>query len=254
MKKAFYILISIMLISSCNSLKKNFSLPVESKQMLLVLTDSETSRKGTMFLYERTAKTWQELAISIPVCVGKNGLAWGKGLHQEEIIDGFPVKNEGDGKSPAGIFGIRAVFGYAPNVDGLKMPYIPVSEITECVDDVNSQHYNQVVNKTELEKAGKFDWNSSEKMRFMGEVYEIGAIVEHNMDPVKNGYGSCIFLHIWSGADSYTAGCTSMSPENMKRLAGWLDKSKKPVMVQLTTSLYQELKHKWGLPEVKSGI
>ncbi len=252
MRKAIYFILFVLLSVSCSSMKEITVLPKESQQMLLVITGSETSTQGTMYLFERSARRWEFLHENIPVCVGKNGLAWGKGLHREMSISGFPVKREGDGKSPAGIFRIGAVFGYAPAeaMSALKMPYIPVNQMTECVDDVNSAYYNQIVASDELEKAGKYDWKSSEKMHQMGAVYDIGATVEHNMNPVNNGGGSCIFLHVWSRPDSYTAGCTSMSPENMKSLAFWMDKAKKPLMVQLTKSLYEELKTKWELPEL----
>lgn len=255
MKKGLYFILVFMISFSCNSMKEITVLPRESKQLIIVVTDSETTTKGSMYLFERSDKGWERTLDSIPVCVGKNGLAWGKGLHTENGISGFPAKKEGDGKSPAGIFTIGAVFGYASEVEmkALKMPYIPVSQMTECVDDVNSAFYNQIVAKDEQERKGKLDWKSAEKMRFMGEVYEIGATVEHNMHPVNNGGGSCIFLHIWSGPDSYTAGCTSMSSGNMKRLAFWMDKSKKPVLVQLTKSLYSELKVKWKLPVIVVG-
>ncbi|HEX3009156.1 MAG TPA: hypothetical protein VHO90_16250, partial [Bacteroidales bacterium] len=64
------------------------------------------------------------------------------------------------------------------------------------------------------------------------------------------GGGSCIFLHVWSGPESFTAGCTSMSLENMKRLALWMDANKKPVLVQLTHDLYSRFKQQWNLPEI----
>jgi D-alanyl-D-alanine dipeptidase len=251
MSKGLIIILIVLLSVSCNSMKEISVLPKASKQMMLVITESATSTKGVMYLFERNDGNWAIIPGNIPVCVGKNGLAWGKGLHKELAINGFPIKKEGDGKSPAGIYSLGAVFGYASadEMKGLKMPYIPVSQMTECVDDENSAYYNQIVAKDETDKKGKFDWKSSEKMRLMGEVYDIGATVEHNMHPVNNGGGSCIFLHIWSGPDSYTAGCTSMSPENMKKLAFWMDKAKSPVLAQLTKPLYMELKQKFGLPE-----
>ena len=50
---------------------------------------------------------------------GKNGLAWGKGIADNLDQRDGPVKHEGDGKAPAGIFKLGTAFGYdstaAPN-------------------------------------------------------------------------------------------------------------------------------------------
>jgi len=40
--------------------------------------------------------------------------------------------------------------------------------------------------------------------------YRLGVFVEHNTKPRRAGFGSCIFLHIWSGPTEPTIGCTAM--------------------------------------------
>jgi hypothetical protein len=57
-------------------------------------------------------------------------------------------------------------------------------------------------------------------------------------------------LHNWSNPSETMAGCTAMAPLEMKETAYWLDKSKKPVLVQLTRALYIELMKQWELPEI----
>jgi len=85
----------------------------------------------------------------------------GKGLHK---IDStlLPIKKEGDGKSPAGVFNLTYAFGYAASKEmkGLKINYKEITAMLECIDDVKSEYYNQVINNNEVEKV---DWQSSEK-------------------------------------------------------------------------------------------
>ncbi len=184
------------------------------------------------------------------VVVGKNGLGWGSGLHPSNDSE-IPAKREGDGKSPAGIFKLSAVFGFESpeKMRDLKMPYLHVSDALECVDDAGSRYYNQMIYR---DKADSVDWHSSEKMRKIGAKYVLGVLVDHN-DAATPGAGSCIFLHIWGGAEDPTIGCTAMPSESIKAIVNWLDADKQPVLVQLTNALYQQFKAPWHLPEIHVG-
>lgn len=212
-----------------------------SSQMLFVTTDDWNAVQGTMQLYDRdTNGKWSAVSKVFPIVVGRNGLAWGRGLHNP-TGDNTLQKKEGDGKSPAGIFVVGEAFGFASKeeADWIKFPYVHISEKLECVDDINSQYYNQLIAR---EPETNVDWNSSEKMRAVGEEYRWGIVVKHNMSPVENGCGSCIFLHIWKSAESGTSGCTAMESTNIEMLLRWLDPNKNPVLVQLPTGELDKLK------------
>lgn len=199
-----------------------------SRQLALVLADSWESRRGEMRLYERTpGGPWKQLGGPVAVELGKNGLGWGLGLHGEPG-DG-PVKREGDGKAPAGIFKISGAFGYAP-ARKLKIPYMHASDTAVCVDDAKSSRYNRTFDSSSV--PGR-DWKSAEDMRRKDRQYELGLFVEHNTAPPVPGAGSCIFMHVREGKSKYTSGCTAMTLKDMERLASWLDASKNPVLVQL---------------------
>ena len=227
-------------------------IPSSSLQMVLVLTDSTGATKGILSRFERTnGAEWKPSGNAIPVVVGRNGLGGGIGLHDPSDLSGLPTKEEGDGRSPAGVFTLGSVFGLRPaeQMKKLRMPSVHVTEMTECVDDVNSVRYNCIVSRDSVEKADRVDWTSSEKMSSYVICYELGVVVDHNRNPVRKGSGSCIFLHIWSDPDKPTVGCTAMAASNMEEIAEWLDAKKNPVLVQLTKPLYRHLRKRWELPK-----
>jgi L,D-peptidoglycan transpeptidase YkuD (ErfK/YbiS/YcfS/YnhG family) len=247
-KVLYYIFFIAMLLCACVRTKKTVTIPLLSNQLILVITDSTKATRGNLFCFGRNnGESWKTAKKTIPVVIGRSGLGWGAGLHNEPEMPDFPQKKEGDGRSPAGIFRLSAVFGFTPEdqMTGLKMPYIPVTEVIECVDDVASQYYNRIVSN---EAVDSVDWHSSEKMDSIN-LYELGVVVDHNDLSVKGG-GSCIFLHLWRGPELTTIGCTAMDSLSIHDIAYWLDKSKNPVLVQLTNQLYHNLKRKWKLPKI----
>lgn len=246
MKKLLFISL-IVLVSSCSVFHK--PIPQSTLQLVLVIADSATGTKGNLYQFDRksSSENWTLAARDIPVVFGRNGIAWGQGLHREETYEGMEVKKEGDGKSPAGVFYLSSVFGYS-DIPDITMPFIPVSALIECIDDVNSRYYNQVVNRNDLPEGEQPDWESSEKMSEYGIYYEQGIIVDHNTSPIRRGKGSCIFLHNWKTADDVTAGCTAMNPKHLTLLINWLDAPKKPVLALLTREQYEALRERWTLP------
>lgn len=249
-----FFIAAILLATACPGFSENKSapgkaVPADSRQMVLVTTKDWDAVNGTLRCFERkkSGERWQEVGAPIQIVVGRSGLGWGRGLNDE--IKSTPQKKEGDGKSPAGIFRLSSAFGFeAPTKMKLKLPYVQVTEMLECIDDIKSAHYNSVVDKSQIADP---DWNSSEKMLAIGEAYRLGIVVDHNVSPRVPGKGSCIFLHIWKGDGSGTSGCTAMEKSEMEKLIHWLDASANPVLVQLPKDQFQRLQNKWHLPSVK---
>ena len=165
-----------------------------------------------------------------------------------------PVKGEGDGCAPAGIFAITALFGYAapdsPFARAVRLPYLCASSNLKCIDDPASAHYNRVIDQSCLAAS---DWASCEDMLRRDQRYAVGAVVAHNSEPSVPGGGSCIFLHVWESEGAPTAGCTAMSLADMTEIAGWLDGAAAPLLVQLPQFEYEALRAAWGLPQVGAG-
>jgi D-alanyl-D-alanine dipeptidase len=220
-------------------------------QMVVVTTRGWNDVRGSLWRFSRASATdsWHLERGPIPVVVGRTGLAWGIGFDAlDDVAHPGPHKHEGDGKSPAGVFPLDTVFGYAPPsaAPSLRMPYVQLTEASDCVDDTASVHYNTVVARNAVPLV---DWNSAERMRSVWQ-YEMGVIVGYNAPRPTGGRGSCIFLHIWDGPDSHTAGCTAFDRQELQQLIAWLDSRKRPVLVQLTSADYARWKADWKLPPV----
>jgi D-alanyl-D-alanine dipeptidase len=216
-----------------------------STQMVLVVTPAWDSTSGSLRRFEREAArgAWRQVGGAVPVVVGRTGVAWDGQLGLARA--GEPVKREGDGRSPAGVFPLDTAFGFGgrESVAWIRLPYVQLRNTTECVDDGRSAHYNTIVDRDGVPRV---DWTSSEKMRSIGQ-YEYGVHVGYNAPPTPSR-GSCIFLHIWAGPESVTAGCTAMNVDALKELIGWLDPRHRPMLVQLPQSALAQRRTEWALP------
>lgn len=221
-------------------------------QLVLVTTANWDAPTGTLRYFQREGAGWREMGTAVDVTVGRNGTAWGIGLHAARS-DG-PVKREGDGKAPAGVFAIGTAFGYAPATQtGLAYKGMRVNDW--CIDVPESTYYNQIIDRS-LVKAPGLD-KSTEPMRRDLHVegdqrYREGFVIEHNPEGKANA-GSCIFAHLWKMPGEATAGCTAMAPDSMAPLLAWLDARQRPVFVELPLAQYAQLRAAWNLPAIDAG-
>ncbi len=218
---------------------------------MLVTTADWDAATGTLRYYERAGSGWRQVGSPVDVTVGRNGTAWGIGLH-EARSDG-PVKREGDGKAPAGVFAIGSAFGYAASAR-TGLDYRGMGFNDWCIDVPESAYYNKIIDRS-LVKAPHLD-KSSEPMRRDLHVdgdqrYREGFVIEHNADGAVANGGSCIFAHLWKAPGEATAGCTAMAPASMAPLLAWLDARKRPVFVELPRAQYAQLRTAWKLPAIE---
>jgi D-alanyl-D-alanine dipeptidase len=217
------LLLGVLLFVACTTTTGPLG---RSRQLIVVITPDWTATSGTLQRYERDAHAWRTVGTPVPVVVGRSGLA--------------SEKREGDGKAPAGIFTLGTAFGFAVTAP-TRLAYRQLDESTECVDDASSRFYNQIVERTPAS-----DWTSGEKMRSIAQ-YRWGIVLNHNV-PATAGAGSCIFLHVWTGPASTTAGCTAMASEDLETILRWLDPTMSPRVVQLTRGEYERRRMSWKLP------
>ncbi|HVO10670.1 MAG TPA: L,D-transpeptidase family protein [Vicinamibacteria bacterium] len=220
--------------------------PTNARQMVLAIAAGWDATSATLRAYERPSADarWREVGPAFPASLGRSGLAWGRGL-QPAGLPG-PQKREGDGRSPAGVFDLRLVTGYAEAPPpGSRLPYRPAGASLLCVDDPRSPHYNSLVDARAVPR----DWSSAEEMRRDDALYRYVVWVGHNDRPVEPGGGSCIFLHLRASPQAVTAGCTAFELPAMQRLLRWLDPAARPVLVQLPESERRARGVGWGLPD-----
>jgi len=220
-----------------------------SSQLVLVVAEDWNADHARLRRFERSEPNgiWRPVGDDVPVSLGRNGLAWGRGLHGERL-SAAPVKAEGDGRAPAGVFSLpRAFIGSSESSSASpKFPVYRVTPQTVCVDTVASKYYNQMFEENTVTK----DWNSEERMLRPDGLYRFGLFVDHNTPNAQPEAGSCIFMHLWRGPGSPTAGCTAMAEPNMLLLLSWIDASKKTVLVQLPREELVRLAPVWGAPEL----
>nr|WP_298129680.1 hypothetical protein [uncultured Pseudoxanthomonas sp.] len=220
----------------------------DARQLVLVVTEGWDATTGTLQRFEMRDGHWQAASTAAPVAVGRNGAAWGLGLHAAQSQG--PQKQEGDGRAPAGVFTLGEAFGYADKAD-TAMPYRPMQATSYCIDVPDSPLYNRIIDtRTEGEAAAK---GSTEPMRLdlhnNGDVrYREGLVIGHNPSATPRA-GSCIFAHLWRTPGEPTAGCTAMAADTMDGVLAWLRPDARPVFVLLPRTEYARLAREWQLPE-----
>ena len=220
----------------------------DARQLVLVVTDGWDATTGTLQRFELRDGRWQAVAAAAPISVGRNGAAWGLGLHPAQAQG--PQKQEGDGRAPAGVFTLGEAFGYAAKA-GTAMPYRAMQATSYCIDVPDSPLYNRIIDtRTEGEAAAK---GSTEPMRLDlhnqgDERYREGLVIGHNPKATPRA-GSCIFAHLWRTPGEPTAGCTAMAATTMDEVLAWLRPDARPVFVLLPRAEYTRLTREWQLPE-----
>ena len=196
-----------------------------SRQLIVVSAGDWSATHGTLALYERAEpQAWRRVSPEMPVTLGRNGLAWGIGLHPQDV-----TKREGDGRSPAGVFELERILGRDAQSPSPRFPYQQLTATTEGIDDPQSRHYNRFVDAARVRER---DWKSFEKVRPTNPMFRWVVEVKHNWDQ-RPGLGSCIWLHVLKAPGVATSGCTAMSESDLARLVRWLDAGKRPLLVQM---------------------
>ena len=175
-------------------------------QLITVVADGTNAQIGFYGCEEGVWEERTELA-----CQGRVGRG---GVSAE--------KQEGDGCTPIGLYGIGSAF-YITDLPDTKLDMFQITDDTYWIDDPNSAFYNQKVEGTQNK-----DWDSAEYMISYG-VYRYGFVVEYNLQAVK-GAGSAIFFHV---GNTPTAGCIATEENMVLAYLKELDKEKNPCILIL---------------------
>jgi hypothetical protein len=214
---------------------------------VVVLTPDFRFTEGSLWLFELAQGKWVQAGPPIPVQLGGAGLGWGHGLYpRSKPFPEGPIKAEGDSRSPAGIFPLLEVIGYAKEPPkGMRMPYRQATSRLRCVDDPGAAEYNRLI----LAPAqGPPPWQSDEKMRRSDALYELTVVVGYNTDTPHRGDGSCIFLHVQAQPAAPTIGCTAMARDDLLRLVTFLNPKLHPALVQMPRADFLRIRREFGMP------
>ncbi len=243
---AFFIFLQIV-----NSASQPTPILGNCHQLIIVLTPSMPSVDGMLWRFEKSGSEWSAVSAPVPVVVGRNGLAWGRGV-DEAIPAGKPAKKEGDGCSPAGVFTLCYAIGLDPQnkLPDLKIPYQMLTDDKWFIDDPNSIYYNELVN---IDTLARPDWQSGVQLAKYRTQFRVGIYVGHNLDK-KPGAGSGIFLHVWKSPDRGTAGCTAMQEKKLWEILHWIDSRKSPLLIQMPVQEYRRVEQQGKVPQLPADM
>jgi hypothetical protein len=180
-------------------------------QLMLVSPREMSARAGSLVRFERASANapWKR-AGQLPVVLGWNGIRWAWSGSQALRGRG-PVKTEGDGATPAGIFPVGAPFGFkAASLPG----YVRLTAGRQfCVSEPQAPTYNTIVARRPAGLAG-------EDMGAAG-LYRRGLFIEYPTNGLARG-GSCLFIHVWRSPSARTDGCVATAEEGVAALQSWV--------------------------------
>lgn len=122
------------------------------------------------------------------------------------------TKREGDGATPAGRFGLVAVFYRADRMRRPRtaLPIAPLRPDSGWCDDPADRRYNRPV-RLPFRASHERLWRSD-------RLYDVLVVLNYNLIRPRRGAGSAIFLHLATPDFAPTAGCVAVSEPTMRRL------------------------------------
>jgi L,D-peptidoglycan transpeptidase YkuD (ErfK/YbiS/YcfS/YnhG family) len=175
---------------------------------------------GSLETFERVGGVWVRAFPTMPARLGYNGLA------------APGAKREGDGRTPTGKYPFGSfLWGVQPS-PAVHYPYHRLRYGDWWDEHVGSPTYNH--------------WQyypgpnppfatGSEKLWTTVPAYNYAATIAYNNQPVVQGAGSGIFLHVGTGRA--TAGCVSLAAPDLLRVLRWLDPKAHPFIAMGPASM-----------------
>ena|ERR1022692_274878 len=176
------------------------------RQLITVTAVSHRSTYASLTAYRRAKSRWVRVFGPWRARVGYNGIARPG------------AKREGDGRTPAGTYGLGFFFGVRPD-PGVAFPYRRARSYDFWDDDPASPRYNQWVDRR------RHDPGRNPEPMDQQPAYDYAAVIRYNVARVP-GLGSAIFLHV--GTSSATAGCVSLPRRELLAILRWLRPSQSP--------------------------
>ena len=118
-------------------------------------------------------------------------------------------KLEGDGCTPTGSYNLKKIYFRSDKIKLLKtkIKTFAIKKSDGWCDDPDHMKYNQLV---------QFPFQfSAEKLFRNDNLYNIIGILNYNTDPIIQGKGSAIFVHVAKENYEPTEGCIALKQEEL---------------------------------------
>ena len=146
-----------------------------------------------------------------------DGRGWRGTTGSVRAAPGEPVKREGDGRSPAGAFALDTAFGF----DSRDVTPGCVCPTCGCARRRSASTMRDPRTTTRSWTATACSaWTGRAPRRCGRSISTRTACTWRTTRRRRRCAGSCIFLHVWAGPRSVTAGCTAMDVDALKELIG----------------------------------
>ena len=121
-------------------------------------------------------------------------------------------KLEGDGCTPIGIFNISKILYRPDKISNFKfnLESEAIKKNDGWCDDINSEFYNQKIRFPFIQ--------SAEHLYRDDDLYDLICVINYNLNPIKKGKGSAIFLHVAKEDYSPTHGCVAIKKEELFKI------------------------------------
>jgi L,D-peptidoglycan transpeptidase YkuD (ErfK/YbiS/YcfS/YnhG family) len=247
------ILLTVVFLVSCSSKQKiseqNLCQQLKSKyqelgspsKIIFVLPKNWNSSRANLSFWQRDADNkWKKEEQEIDVMIGRSGLGLGLDwYHLQRFYKTVPLKKEGDGKTPFGMYLLGKKFGKLPAGDFNQTDnFIELNEGTKCVDDADSPYYSRIVETTKGAVLVEPTWKSAEDM-YKEPFYQQGIVVDYRTKGVDKS-GSCIFMHLENTSVKGTSGCIATQKVHLDKIYEFA-KDYEPVMIALLTQGFFKL-------------
>jgi L,D-peptidoglycan transpeptidase YkuD (ErfK/YbiS/YcfS/YnhG family) len=128
-------------------------------------------------------------------------------------------KSEGDQITPKGKFKINFILYRKDRVPNFKskIKKLPIQKNMGWCDDPLSKSYNKIVKLP-------FEY-SAEKLYRKDNIYDLILVLNYNLNPIRKGKGSAIFIHIAKRKYKKTLGCIGINKKSIKKIAKGIKKS-----------------------------
>ena len=133
-------------------------------------------------------------------------------------------KKEGDLITPKGTFKIKKLLYRRDKIGAINtnLKKAVIKKNMGWCNDIKSKDYNKLISFP-----FKF---TAEKLYRKDNIYDLILVLNYNMNPIRKGKGSAIFIHIAKNNYRATEGCVALKKNILKKIINKLNKNIKVII------------------------